>query len=366
VQQEFPQLTRTQSKITPDSGALSLAFSPITLGAQRILGKKLVGQLLDEDFQSKNFGGRAPEGPLGPAAFLEDVYDPPPRQTDAFGGPLEFEPPAGGAGGQMPSDARRLASTIDGQGDGFGSAFEFEGQPGLPGQMPSDARRLGSLSDHQNQLRMEEFDLDPSEGAVGIPVGPRRPPPPLEGGEALALELAPGFAELEAGLGPTPIFERRAAAPEPYTGIDRRVNGVPDLTAERQRVLDRPIGTRPNAGVADALLEDTGIREAVRGDTMTNRAELNPGDQLPIGAGLERGPMVQGPEVSQFGDFERRRNVPEEPMAGFGRLTSNDDIGQMIGRERANPPQGVLDLSVEDLKALGYSDAEIAQLLGEG
>jgi hypothetical protein len=184
-------------------------------------------------------------------------------------------------------------------------------------------------------------------------------------------------------------------------------------------VLDRPIGTRPNAGVADALLEDTGIREAVRGDTMTNRAELNPGDQLPIGAGLERGSMVQGPEVSQFGDFERRRNVPEEPMAGFGRLTSNDDIGQMIGRERAGPgptrtleeiegraemgpedtftptpgddpnkifnpkaydtpgepvfvdrvpdsPDASVQATIDRLREMGWSDVEIAQLLGEG
>lgn len=241
--------------------------------------RPVIQPLLNSEFgQARMFGPRVPESL--DAAYPPrsvDVPPPEPRQAPLLGPGVDLESGPGRAGGQMPSDARRLNSTIAEQLESQGPNADLASQPGMPGRLqPSDERRLARTTEQQNQIRMEDFELEAPEGEVGI-----RGPAALSEAELLDLELAPGFAEIETPpIGP--IFERRSGA-APYTGIERRVNGVPDLSAERQAVLDRPIGTPPNAGVADALLEDTGIRRAVEEDTRTNRETLNPDENLAAG-----------------------------------------------------------------------------------
>lgn len=323
----FPAETRPVTKLRNTSNRPDSLWGTIRNFAQDNVFDPMLGNYI--------LGDKMQDALVGPAGMIERrpglVAQPRPQQKgpqgDAFGGPLEFQSPGGAAGGQMPSDARRLNSTISDQIESQGPNADLASEPGLPGQMPTDARRLGSLSDHQNAIRLEEFELTPPEGVA---------------------------------------FERRSST-EPYTGIEKRVNGVPDLTAERQRVLDRPIGTPANVGMADDILADPSMNSAVRGDTRSNRTQLNPFEpdvDLPIG-GIEPG-STRGPSVSQFGEFERVTTAPRDEAFQGSTLRSNAGIGEMIGNERVQPGQGEISFTPEDLAALGFSPEEIAQILGGG
>jgi hypothetical protein len=251
--------------------------------------RPVIQPLLNSEFgQARMFGPRVPESL--DAAYPPREFDVPARearQAPLLGPGVDLEPGPGSAGGQMPSDTRRLNSTIAEQLESQGPNADLASQPGMPGRLqPSDERRLARTTEQQNQIRMEDFNLEAPEGEVGI-----RGPAALSEADLLGLELSPGFAELEAQLS-GPIFERRTSA-DPYTGIDRRVNGVPDLSAERQRVLDRPIGTPPNAGVADALLADPAMQAGVRADSTRGRIANNPAEAHGRMIGEERALAMQ-------------------------------------------------------------------------
>jgi hypothetical protein len=121
-------------------------------------------------------------------------------------------------------------------------------------------------------------------------------------------------------LGPAARMEQGPAAPaasvaerrtstEPYTGIDRRVNGVPDLSAEREAVLAKPVGSGDASdALVSQLLANPEVRTAVRGDTRANRARLNPEE-----AGI--GDALASPDASIQATIDRLTDLglsPEE------------------------------------------------------
>jgi hypothetical protein len=71
-----------------------------------------------------------------------------------------------------------------------------------------------------------------------------------------------------------PPTERRVTPGADRGELERRAG----ILAERQAVLDRPVGTKPNAGLADEMLADPEFEAAVRGDTRSNRVVLNPAE----------------------------------------------------------------------------------------
>lgn len=375
IAEEFPQETRTQSHINAESGAVSIAFSPAKLTGQRILGRRITERLLSDEFQNQYGAERLPDN--GIASALEQPEPPTAVQQGEFFGPgLDLANPEGAAGGALPSDARRLATQVGPQSDAIGSLLDLANPEGAAGgALPSNARRLATQVGPQSDAIGSLLDLE-GEGTAGGPLPSRLRDPeqaPSMFSESLPIDLEPppgrvgqrgdrrAASSVDRGAKERRSSVGRRLAPSVDRGAEERRASI---IAERQAVLDRPIGTRPNAGIADQLLTDPLMRQAVQEDTLANRAELNPGEQLPVG-GPEPG-VTSGPIVPETGEFERRRNIPEPPISEIGLFRANADIGDMIGNERVRPTQGEVTFTREDLQALGFSDEEIAQLLGEG
>lgn len=293
IAEEFPELTRHQSKIRPDQGAMSLAFSPITLGTQRAFGRNIVEHLLGDEFQ--NAYGR-----FNPLRYSNE--NPPPPRTmasQATGGsdPFGFTPD-----GNVPPAAPFR---------GGGGAPELELVPDdVPGgeQLPPAANRPGDLTAEQVPPTRGDIDFTPEPRSLSseLELAP-------ESGTFPGAEVPPEAAVTEFVTN-APV-ERRRTPTQPYLGIERRFpDGTPDLTAERQRVLDRPVGTPANEGLPDQLLSDPKMRAAARQDTLSNRLELVPEDQMP--------PPLSDREMLDLGladaDFDLRfppRRPPDEPTA---------------------------------------------------
>ncbi len=244
--------------------------------------RPLVQPILNSERGQKfMFGDRQPNtlSPYDPQQFEVPPAMPTlMEQGDAFGGPLEFEPGSGRAGGQMPSDSRRLNSTIGDQIESQGPNADMIAPEGFAGgQMPSDGRRLGSTISDQIEAQGPNADLASQPGMPGRlqPSDERRLDRTTERQNAIRLEEF----DLEAPDGRVGSVGDRRVSTEPYTGIEKRMeNGAPDLSAERQRVLDRPIGTPPNKGIADEILSNPDIEQAVRGDSTRGRIANNPSE----------------------------------------------------------------------------------------
>lgn len=406
VAEEFPELTHTQSAIRSGENALSMAFSPGKLTAQRAWGRGMTDKLLSDDFQNRYGGQRVdtglkpPQG-LGPAAS---------RMKDAEGpgsGGVDFEP----RGGVMPP----RAFVED-------SGLELVPDP-VPGaqELPPGGARPGDLTASEPPAQYGDIDFEAS--------------PELQGrglGNDLSMDLEEGYfpgatvppqAALTEFVTDQPL-ERRRMPTQPYTGIERRLeNGAPDLTAERQRVLDRPIGTPANVGLADALLQDPRIQAGARADTTAGRQALNPdeltttppimrpltdkemlelqvepaalefaapdiplptaipgprqppaaaslGDEmidpdLPTGGGYDRGPPTPGPIVSEFGDFERAGRA-EPPMSGITSVRQNAEIDPKDNRfARTDNVQDELPLGEEMAPPARAGQKAYGRMMGE-
>lgn len=371
IAEEFPELTRTQSAIRSGENPLSLAFSPGKLTAQRMWGRGMTDKLLSDEFQNRYGGQRVDTGlspPKGPAASrVQEVQGP-------GSGGVDFEP----RGGVLPP----RAFVED-------SGLELVPDP-VPGaeQLPADGPRFGDLTASEPPAQYGDVNFEPTDLGPGPVIsrwqehadGGETTYMPTEAGLALGDEMGsfpgakvPEEAAVTEWATDQPVERRRGGAQaQPYTGIERRFqDGTPDLTAERQRVLDRPLGTPPNVGLADELLADPAIQAGTRADTTAGRVALNPdemtttppvikpltdkemlelqvepaalefeaqnqprpaglGDEmidpdLPEGAGYDRGPPTPGPVVSEFGDFERTGRA-EPPMSGTASVRQNAEI----------------------------------------
>jgi ubiquitin len=319
IAEEFPDLTKTQSTIHSGDSSLSMAFSPIKLTAQRAFGRGQTERLLSDKFQKLYGDERAfkADPPIGPSASLESA----PTQGDAFGGPLDLELPPGIAGGAMPSDARRLGSTVGPQAEALGPLLDMNRPIGeIGGPVPSRLRTPEQAPSMFSES--QPIDLEPPPGRAG-----RRREPEVDRGEG----------------------ERRAR-----------------IIAERQAVLDRPVGTRPNAGIADELLSDPDIRRAVEGDTRALRSEIiNPGDELPIGGQVA--PPTQGPIVPETGDFARRSGLPEEPISGIELDRQNVELPIGDNNFRgAGYDDAAVQQARQQLADLGFTAEEIEEILRSG
>lgn len=253
VAEEFPELTRTQSKIA--GGSQSLTPSPWIgyRAAGRFLGKGVGDRLISEKFQ-RRFGdvaedtgitGRAPEPPAAPDTSVP------------------FEP----TGGLPPGRAFRNRGPI-------GPEVEPTQFTGELLDMPTNTRP-GDLTAEQVPPTRGDIDFQPTNFDLASELGLADETGFFPGARV------PEEAATTEFVSDQPINRRRNPESMAFAGEERRINGVPDRSAERQRVLERPIGTKPNAGLADELLNDPEFAAAVRGDTRSNRLELHPDDQMP-------------------------------------------------------------------------------------
>jgi hypothetical protein len=199
-----------------------------------------------------------------------------------------------------------------------------------------------------------------------------------------------------------PPTERRVTPGADRGELERRAG----ILAERQAVLDRPVGTKPNAGLADEMLADPEFEAAVRGDTRSNRVVLNPEEAQPR--------VVNQEEVARLRHQERalERMSPDDPMyaqqvrivdetrrqvgdtgavregelirAGSGLARAIDDdfaagrngtpdlADDLIDVQpaRSLPPAAAGDASIqrtiERLREFGFTPEEIAEILASG
>ncbi len=311
-------------------------------GARSALGPVLTSE----------FGQRFMHGPRRPETlkpYDPKMFDVPGVQGNlGMATALELDPPPGNLGPRpMPPP---IDFTLTG-GLPPGAAFRNPNRPGAPefardmsgdASMPPAGAQVGDLVASETPRIQGDIDFIASAPDTGLAAGLELAP---EQGVFPGVEVPPAAATTEF-LTDQPINRRRNPERTPYVGDDRRINGVPDRSAERQAVLDRPIGTQANAGLPNELLADPRMQAAVRGDTTRGRLELYPEDRMPA-------PLSD-------------REMLDLQLAPADLEMQRGGIGQEIGRGRIDPEDGAVYISVEDLEALGYSPEEIAQLLGGG
>ena len=350
-----PKETRHISKMQVPNPASITLFGNTKRMLQRAAHKLGVSRLEEPGFQNKQglpladefFDDAAPDsGLLGPAAFMEQGVDLTP--TDV--------PPAGALRGG-PRDLELAPDTLH---RGIAGMLESEPIPGRPGDLtastPPITEGLPFTAEPQIPLSIAD-DLTLSEPGVGGFPGAK----------------VPEEAALTEFVSDQPL-ERRRFSGEPRTGIlDDPLAPHQDVVREylnqpgmREKVRQFEEENRAS-GIEEAFMREAAaatrarsIEEAFIREAAAAKAAA-PTD-LPIGGQVA--PETSGPIVPETGEFARRSNVPVSgDVNEIGFFRSNADIGDMIGNERVKPTEGVIDISEQELRELGFTDEEILQIL---
>ena len=358
-----PKETRHISKMQVPNPASITLFGNTKRMLQRAAHKLGVSRLEEPGFQNKQglpladefFDDAAPDsGLLGPAAFLEQGVDLTP--TDV--------PPAAALRGG-PRDLELAPDTLH---RGIAGMLESEPAPGRFGDLTASAPPAieGIPFEGSDLAPISELTLAPEQGVGGF-----------------RGEKVPEEAALTEFVSDQPIERRRPGA-EPYTGVERR-KSIGDLLKEpgvRETEYQRHLENKTNIGVRapdeSLVSEQQAVREFMNRPGMRDEqrqiseenlailraqadAEAAIPPELPIGGQVA--PETGGPIVPETGEFVRRSDVPEGDINEIGLFRSNADIGDMIGNQRVQPREGVLDISEQDLRDAGFTDEEIAQIL---